>query len=242
MIHFHLIITRFILFRLDKSWAKYKDLPLSDFSTTTTVASEAASTLKQKKASELNEYLSDVYTVKKRARLTDELEDYLSEPREPSDESYDNLLYWKQHTTCYPRLSRMARDYLAITATSASSERVFSVGRDLLGICRFCLKPTTMEACMCLRSWWRAGISLNDGKNTDDYTRELAAFLATASTQRSTESIPEPTPSCSGASSSANVQQRQPVEDDEEDEEDMEDGRYNTQDFEFADSFMNNRY
>ena len=90
-----MIITRFILFRLDKAWAKYKDLPLSDFSTTTTVASEAASTLKQKKASELNEYLSDVYTVKKRARLTDELEDYLSEPREPSDESYDNLLYWK---------------------------------------------------------------------------------------------------------------------------------------------------
>lgn len=77
MINFYLIITRFILFRLDKAWAKYKDLPLSDFSTSTTVASEATVTLKQKKASELNEYLSDVYTVKKRARLTDELEDYL---------------------------------------------------------------------------------------------------------------------------------------------------------------------
>lgn len=93
---------------------------------------------------------------------------------------------------------------------------------------------------MCLRSWWRAGISLNDGKNTDDYTRESAAFLVRASTQRSTESIPEPTPGCSGASSSASVQQSQPVVDDEEDEEDMEDGRYNTQDFEFADSYMNN--
>ncbi|EFX77383.1 hypothetical protein DAPPUDRAFT_247777 [Daphnia pulex] len=59
---------------------------------------------------------------KKRARLEDELEDYLAEPREPSNASYDNLSYCKAQMKCYPRLSFMARDYLAITATRASSE------------------------------------------------------------------------------------------------------------------------
>ena len=71
------------------------------------------------------------------------------------------------HTTCYPRLSCVARDYLAITATSASIERVFSAGKDLLGISRFCLKPTTTEACMCLRFWLRAGIQLMEGQGAN---------------------------------------------------------------------------
>jgi hypothetical protein len=117
------------------------------------------------KDTELNAYLSDLYSAKKRARLEDKVEDYLAEPREPSNASYDNLSYWKAHMTCYPRLSCMARDYLAIIATSASSERIFSSAKDLLGIYRFCLKPTTMKACVCLRSWLRAGIKLMGGED-----------------------------------------------------------------------------
>jgi hypothetical protein len=86
---------------------------------------------------ELKDYLSDLNSVKKRTRLEDELEDFLAGPREPSNASYDNLSYCKAHMTCYPRLSFIAREYLAISASSASSERVFSAGKDLLGICRF---------------------------------------------------------------------------------------------------------
>lgn len=52
----------------------------------------------------------------------------------------------------------MASDYLAVLASSASSERVFSASRDLLGITRFNLKPNTMEACILLRSWIRSGL------------------------------------------------------------------------------------
>jgi hypothetical protein len=155
-------------FSLDKAWGKYKNKPVT--TCTPNITSGLPSTSRDVnpvKNTELNEYLSDLYSVKKRPRLEDELQDYLAEPREPSDSSYDNLSYWKAHTACYPRLSCMARDYLAITATSASSERVFSTGKDLLGICRFCLKPTTMEACMCLRSWLRAGIKLMDGQDAN---------------------------------------------------------------------------
>ena len=37
----------------------------------------------------------------------------------------DPLMWWKQHVQEFPRLARMVRQYLAVTATSASSERLF---------------------------------------------------------------------------------------------------------------------
>ena len=62
----------------------------------------------------------------------------------------------------------MARDILAITASSASSERVFSSGRDLIGISRHKLIPQTMEACICLRSWFR-----NDVVKNKDFSQSV---------------------------------------------------------------------
>ncbi len=38
----------------------------------------------------------------------------------------DPLMWWKQHVQEFPRLSRMARQHLAVPATSASPERLFS--------------------------------------------------------------------------------------------------------------------
>ena len=52
----------------------------------------------------------------------------------------------------------MARDLLTIPATSAASERAFTVGKDIFGISRMSLKPETVEALICLRSWYKAGL------------------------------------------------------------------------------------
>jgi hypothetical protein len=38
----------------------------------------------------------------------------------------DPLMWWKQHQQEFPDLSRMARQYLTVPATSASPERFFS--------------------------------------------------------------------------------------------------------------------
>jgi hypothetical protein len=38
----------------------------------------------------------------------------------------DPLMWWKQHQEEFPRLARMARQYLAVPASSASPERLFS--------------------------------------------------------------------------------------------------------------------
>lgn len=58
----------------------------------------------------------------------------------------------------WSRLLCMARDILIIPATSASSEKALSVGKDVFGISRISLNSETVEALLCLRSWHRAGL------------------------------------------------------------------------------------
>jgi hypothetical protein len=49
----------------------------------------------------------------------------------------------------------MARDYLAIPSTSVPVERVFSGGADLVTKKRCRLSSESIQACMCLKSWWK---------------------------------------------------------------------------------------
>jgi len=48
----------------------------------------------------------------------------------------------------------MARDYLAIPATSVPSEETFSLGKNLITDKRNRLAGKTIRICMCLKSWW----------------------------------------------------------------------------------------
>ncbi|CAJ0747751.1 16278_t:CDS:10 [Entrophospora sp. SA101] len=67
------------------------------------------------------------------------------------------LRYWWKgnHESEYPHLALMARDYLAIPATSVPVERIFSGGTDLVTATRCSLSASTIRACMCLRYWWK---------------------------------------------------------------------------------------
>jgi hypothetical protein len=42
--------------------------------------------------------------------------------------------------------------------TSAASERAFSAGKYVFGLVRMSLRPKTVEALTCLRSWYKAGL------------------------------------------------------------------------------------
>ncbi|KIL58825.1 hypothetical protein M378DRAFT_85883, partial [Amanita muscaria Koide BX008] len=65
----------------------------------------------------------------------------------------------------YPRLSRMARDYLTIPATSVNVERVFSMGRILLSHLRSRLSVQSTRALMMVGAWSRLGyVKDNDVK------------------------------------------------------------------------------
>ncbi|KNZ47846.1 uncharacterized protein VP01_609g9 [Puccinia sorghi] len=80
-----------------------------------------------------------------------ELSLYLKEELEP--EGTNKLKYWFVRQKKLPTLSKMARIYLAIPATSAASERVFSKGRGIVSLQRSSLNPDVVEELLCIKEW-----------------------------------------------------------------------------------------
>jgi len=88
-----------------------------------------------------------------------EIQEYLSHPVENVK---DALKWWVENKYVYPKLHRMALDYLSIPATSTSVERVFSQGRHLLPFARNSLSPSSIRAFLCFGSWSRCGLVVLD--------------------------------------------------------------------------------
>ncbi|KIL55688.1 hypothetical protein M378DRAFT_90563, partial [Amanita muscaria Koide BX008] len=63
------------------------------------------------------------------------------------------IAWWHGRRSVYPRLSRMALDYLTIPATSVDVERLFSWGRILLSHLRNRMSAQTSRALLCLGNW-----------------------------------------------------------------------------------------
>ena len=81
---------------------------------------------------------------------------YLAEPVEaPSTNPLD---YWKLRSSKFPVLAAMARDYLAVPATSCPSERLFSAAGNVISSTRSRLNPETARALLCLKSWYKSGL------------------------------------------------------------------------------------
>ncbi|KFZ15546.1 hypothetical protein V501_02660 [Pseudogymnoascus sp. VKM F-4519 (FW-2642)] len=76
---------------------------------------------------------------------------WLVEPR--PGPATDILKYWAAKQYQYPIIAAIARDHLAIPATSAPSERVFSNGANILTKKRNRLSPETLRYLLCLRDW-----------------------------------------------------------------------------------------
>jgi hypothetical protein len=124
---------------------------------------------------ETSDNIFDNLPSKKKARHSaspDELARYLAAPTVDVD---DPIVWWIENATLYPRLSRMALDYLTIPGTSPSCplfsvlisnspatstdvERVFSRGRILLSHIRNRLSAQSTRAIICLGSWSLLGL------------------------------------------------------------------------------------
>lgn len=72
-----------------------------------------------------------------------ELNSYLMSPA--IDGEQDPLAWWKVHRVNFPRLSKLARKYLCIPATSSPSERLFSASGNVVTCERSCLKPAKVD-------------------------------------------------------------------------------------------------
>jgi len=71
----------------------------------------------------------------------------------PSNFEVMPLEWWKVHSSEYPILAQMARDYLSIMSTSVPSEQLFSIAGKQITQTRNRLHPDTIQACLCLKSW-----------------------------------------------------------------------------------------
>ena len=124
-------------------------------------------------------FAEEIARKKRRASMstaTDELTQYLSEP--PAPIPTDVLEWWKVNTTRYPRLSTMARDFLAVQATSVAPEEVFCGKGDEMDKQRFSMPHDSTQALLCIRSWMHGGIKLKYKSIEIDYERLME--LATA--------------------------------------------------------------
>ncbi|KAF9180534.1 hypothetical protein BGZ49_004995 [Haplosporangium sp. Z 27] len=79
----------------------------------------------------------------------DELESFVSSPTVRKLP----LAYWKMNCRAYPELAKMARDFLAIPATSAPSKQCFSKARSLMPYPRNRHGPDEIRHQMLLESW-----------------------------------------------------------------------------------------
>jgi hypothetical protein len=74
---------------------------------------------------------------------------YLAEKREKRTKEFDILKYWKTSSNKYPVLSLLAKDVLAIPASTVPSESAFSTGGRIIDPLRCSLSTSTVEALIC---------------------------------------------------------------------------------------------
>ncbi|KAL6847753.1 hypothetical protein ACP4OV_021881 [Aristida adscensionis] len=119
--------------------------------------------------------------VRKRRRVSmstaaDELTQYLAEP--PAPISTDALEWWRGHSSRYPRLSVMARDFLAIQGTSLDPEELFTSKGDNIHKQHYCLPLGSMQATMCIKSWMQSGYQFNFQSTIIDFERLVESSFA----------------------------------------------------------------
>uniref|UniRef100_A0A9J7X243 HAT C-terminal dimerisation domain-containing protein n=1 Tax=Cyprinus carpio carpio TaxID=630221 RepID=A0A9J7X243_CYPCA len=82
--------------------------------------------------------------------VSTELEAYLLTCNIDSED--DPLIWWRQNSNVYPRLSVLVKKYLCIPATSSPSERLFSTGGNIVTCHRASLKPEHVDRLVFLRT------------------------------------------------------------------------------------------
>ena len=87
-------------------------------------------------------------------------ERYLADPLDQTalDEEFDILAWWKLNAPKYPDLARVAKDVLAVPASTVASEAAFSTSGRTLSAVRNRLKPETLEAFMCAQDWLKTDV------------------------------------------------------------------------------------
>jgi hypothetical protein len=90
------------------------------------------------------------------ARCRNELQQYVEEGFHPCTPDFNILKWWDVNSERYPILGNMARDVLAVPASTVASESAFSACGRVITDHRSSLAPETVEALMCYGDWIRS--------------------------------------------------------------------------------------
>ena len=126
---------------------QYAPPPLSGHSTPSPppVSSQSSSSFHE-------DYMTTVFTSSQgEIQSMSEVEIYLEEKVELA--GVDPIEWWRTYESRFPNLSRMARDYLAIPATSVPSECCFSIAGSVLTKRRSAMTEGMANAIMCCKYW-----------------------------------------------------------------------------------------
>jgi hypothetical protein len=74
------------------------------------------------------------------------------------EDEFNPLLWWNRKRIKFPSLHLYAFDLLSCPAMSTECERVFSGAKRTITAERNRLSDTVIEACECLKAWWRQGV------------------------------------------------------------------------------------
>lgn len=75
---------------------------------------------------------------------------------------YDVLSWWKRNSPKFPVLSLLAKDILAVQASSVASESAFSTSGRVLDPSRSCLTHYMIEVLICTEQWLTCEIRMNE--------------------------------------------------------------------------------
>ena len=87
----------------------------------------------------------------------------------------DPLMWWKQHQQEFPRLSRMARQYLSVPASSASPERLFSS----VGLLKSDLWGSLLDSTLIDVMWAKQAPNLKENKRKSSITKTYTQYTGT---------------------------------------------------------------
>ncbi|KAH7866890.1 hypothetical protein Vadar_026368 [Vaccinium darrowii] len=87
-------------------------------------------------------------------QLKSELDSYLEEPVIEWSEDFNALSWWKAASSKYPTVSKMARDFLAIPISLATSDKAFYTQKREVDECMVSLGRDLKNALMSLQSWF----------------------------------------------------------------------------------------
>ena len=135
-------------------WAQYKPTPPTPPHPEITARSSLPSReLKRKESFLADELNAWRHASKKKIKIMDEYEEYLSIPPLEARTVTNLAIWWGHHSGQWPNLSRLALDALSIPAMSAECERCFSAAGRLITDERASLDAESAEACSCVKNW-----------------------------------------------------------------------------------------